>query len=136
MGGRGASSGTSKYGNPYGSQYRAVMDGDKPLVDGNIKFVRKNSRDSEPPMETMTDGRVYVQVGGDELVKVVYFDNENKRVKTIDLNHTHDGKAPHTHHGYEHNENDAIKGYANLTTEERAMVDRVVTIWEDYLRRR
>ena len=69
MGGRGASSGISKTGNPYGSQYHSL------LTVGNIKFVTKNDRTSEPLMETMTDGRVYVQVGGDELIKIVYFDN-------------------------------------------------------------
>lgn len=36
MGGRGASSGVSKDGNRYGSQYHAL------LVDGNVKFVTKN----------------------------------------------------------------------------------------------
>lgn len=59
MGGRGASSGMSHYErkdgtvveNPYGSQYHAVM------TAGNVKFVSKNSRQSEPLMETMTGGR-------------------------------------------------------------------------------
>ena len=58
MGGRGASSGMSHYErkdgtvveNPYGSQYHAVM------TAGNVKFVSKNSRQSEPLMETMTGG--------------------------------------------------------------------------------
>ena len=52
MGGRGASSGMSHYErkdgtvveNPYGSQYHAVM------TAGNVKFVSKNSRQSEPLM--------------------------------------------------------------------------------------
>lgn len=126
MGGRGASSGTSAGGNPYGSQYHTL------LQVGNIKFVEKNSRDSETMMETMTPGRVYVTVGGDELISIVYFDTENKRMKQIDLNHPHAGMKPHTHHGYLHNENDSAKGAANLTTEERAMVDRVQKLWDNY----
>ena len=48
MGGRGASSGMSDYGNKYGSQYRTLYQ------DGNIKFVQKNSRTSEPKMQDMT----------------------------------------------------------------------------------
>ena len=52
MGGRGASSGLSDKGNNYGSQYTTI------LKSGNIKFVSKNSRDSETLMETMTRGRV------------------------------------------------------------------------------
>ena len=40
------------------------------------------------------------------------------------------GTLPHTHHGYEYNENDTAKGYANLTTEEKKMIDRVIKIWQ------
>ncbi len=123
MGGRGASSGMSDYGNKYGSQYRTLYQ------EGNIKFVQKNSRTSETLMETMTKGRVYVTVGGNNLLQIVYFDQNLKRSKTIDLSHTHDGKNPHTHHGYNHNENDSVKGYANLTTREKKMVERVKNIW-------
>ena len=127
MGGRGASSGTSAGGNPYGSQYHTVLE------SGNIKFITKNSRNSETLMETMTKGRVYVTVRGNDLKSIVYFDGENKRVKQIDLDTPHKGVTPHTHHGYRHNENDSAKGYSNLTTEERAMVDRVQKLWNDYL---
>ena len=75
MGGRGASSGMSDYGNKYGSQYKTL------LQSGNIKFVQKNSKTSETLMETMTKGRVYVTVGGNDLLQIVYFDNSMKRVK-------------------------------------------------------
>ena len=110
MGGRGASSGWSvdKRGdpkNPYGSQYHSV------LTVGNIKFVSKNE--------------------GDDLKSIVYFDNENKRSKQIDVDHSHNGERPHTHHGYNHNENDSAKGAARLTPDEQAMVDKVVSIWEN-----
>jgi hypothetical protein len=125
MGGRGASSGTSVKGNRYGSQYHAVYQ------SGNIKFVTKNARDSETLMETMTRGRVYVHVEGDELKSVVYFDNDGRRSKQIDLDHVHKGETPHTHHGYNHSENDSAKGAAGLTTEERAMVDRVRKLWNN-----
>lgn len=62
---------------------------------------------------------------------IVYFDNENKRSKQIDVDHSHNGERPHTHHGYNHNENDSAKGAARLTPDEQAMVDRVVSIWEN-----
>lgn len=130
MGGRGASSGWSvdKRGdpkNPYGSQYHSV------LTVGNIKFVSKNGRGSETLMETMTRERVYAHVEGDDLKSIVYFDNENKRSKQIDVDHSHNGERPHTHHGYNHNENDSAKGAARLTPDEQAMVDKVVSIWEN-----
>lgn len=127
MGGRGASSGTSRMGNPYGSQYHEV------LTVGNIKFVEKNFPGAETLMETMTRGRVYVYVdAAGDLNSIVYFDNDNKRVKQIDLKRAHDGVLPHVHHGYLHSENDSDKGYANLTPEERSMVERVVKIWENH----
>lgn len=127
MGGRGASSGTSKDGNPYGSQYHSV------LSSGNIKFVTKNARDSEALMETMTKGRVYARVEGDEIKSIIYFDAENKRTKQIDLDHPHRPSFPgkHTHHGYFHSENDSKKGAARLTSEEKAMVERVRRLWDN-----
>ena len=124
MGGRGASSGISVNGKPYGSEFRSV------LQDGNIKFVKANNGSATAPLETMTRGRVYVTVNAaDELKFISYYDNQNKRTKTIDLTKPHKGVLPHTHHGYEHFENDSKKGFANLTTEEKAMVARVRKLW-------
>ena len=111
-------------GNPYGSQYHAIF------TDGNIKFVSKNARESESLMETMTRGRVYAHVEGDDLKSIVYFDNDGKRSKQIDMDHAHLGVSPHAHDGYFHSE-----FRKNLTTEERAMVDRVVDAWENYKRK-
>ena len=125
MGGRGASSGTSAYGNLYGSQYRTV------LASGNVKFVSKSSRNSETLMETMTRGRVYAHVEGDDLVSIVYFDNKNRRKKQINMSHAHLGVSPHTHDGYFHS---SFK--KNLTSDERRMVDRTVAEWDNYKRKR
>ena len=131
MGGRGSSSGFSvdDFGNPknkYGSQYHTIFK------SGNIKFVTKNRRNSETLMETMTKGRVYVTVGGDELLQVIYFDTKNKRTKTIDLSHPHFGEKPHVHHGYFHNENDSVKGFAKLTPQEKSMVAKITDLWHNY----
>lgn len=124
MGGRGASSGVSAKGKPYGSEFRLV------LQDGNVKFVKANNGSATAPLETMTKGRVYVTVNAtDELKFISYYDNQDKRTKTIDLTKPHDGVLPHTHHGYNHAENDSAKGYANLTTEEKNMVARVRKLW-------
>lgn len=132
MGGRGASSGFSvdKHGKPknkYGSQYHTILE------SGNIKFVAKNERTSETLMETMTKGRVYVTVGSNDLLQVIYFNNDNKRKKVIDLSHTHYGEKPHVHHGYEHNEYDSAKGFSKLTPQEWQMVDNIQKIWYNYL---
>lgn len=129
MGGRGASSGISDYGNPYGSQYHALM------TSGNIKFVEKNGPGAETLMDTMTAGRVYVEVSNGEPYRIIYFDKNNKRTKQVDLKHYHGKgknkiKGPHTQHGYEHVEKGPKKGATNPTTEERAMIDRVLSLWE------
>lgn len=131
MGGRGASSGTSHYErkdgtvveNPYGSQYHALM------TVGNIKFVSKNSRQYEPLIETMTRGRVYAHVEGADLKSIVYFDSSGKRSKQIDLSHKHKGKSPHTHYGYEFPK--GIHDANGLTPKEKAMVDRVINLWNN-----
>lgn len=137
MGGRGASSGISKKRNVYGSQFHAVKDSNgKALVSGNVKFIQSNSRDSESLMETMTKGRVYALTGGDDLIKIVYFDKENKHVKEINFGHKHAGLDPHVHHGYFHNENDGKKGATRLTKEEKKMVESVEKVWHAYLSRR
>ena len=52
MGGRGASSGISKKGKIYGSEYHTI------LKSGNIKFVKYNEGNTTAPMETMTKGRI------------------------------------------------------------------------------
>lgn len=126
MGGRGASSGTSKAGNAYGSQYDTL------LTVGNVKFVSKSGRSSETLMETATRGRVYGLVDKGKLKSIVYFDGENRRSKQIDITRAHAGMLPHTHHGYLHNENDSPKGAAGLTAKERQMVARLSGIWDNW----
>lgn len=125
MGGRGASSGKSDKEKIYGTEYSAV------LKSGNIKFVKSSeSGSTKAPMETMTKGRVYVTVNNqDKLTAITYYDNDGKRTRQIDLQKAHKEIKPHTHHGYEHNENDGKKGASKLTPEERKMVDRINKIW-------
>lgn len=80
-------------------------------------------------METMTKGRVYARVEGDDIKPIVYFDPKGKRSKQIDLDHEHEKKRPHTHHGYEFKK--GAHDASALTTKERAMVERVVNLWEN-----
>lgn len=125
MGGRGASSGVSASGKPYGSEYHAVYQ------SGNIKFVEVNEGANAAPMETMTQGRVYVTVDKNtkELKYISYYDKNNKRFKQVDLQHGHKvngvKEQPHTHKGYVHNE----KGDYRLFPKEQKMVERVKRIW-------
>ncbi|MBQ7654526.1 MAG: hypothetical protein IJS17_05580 [Clostridia bacterium] len=129
MGGNGASSGFSVNKNKYGSQYKAIF------THGNIKFVVKSKKNTEPLLETMTKGRVYVEINKSGNVKTIYyFDNDLKKRKTIDLLHKHRKMQPHAHHGYYHSENDGPKGGTNLTPQEKKMVDTVLNAWYNYKR--
>lgn len=125
MGGRGAASGMSDKGRPYGSQYRTVVK------SGNIKIVEAREGSKESLLETMTRGRVYGLVNSKgNLGSIVYFGNDGKRVKRIDLDHSHKKMKPHTQHGYLNEGYDGKKGASRLTPEEKRMVERVSKLWE------
>ncbi|WP_302175490.1 hypothetical protein [Limosilactobacillus ingluviei] len=126
MGSRGASSGVAKNGKKYGTEYRTL------LQYGNIKFIRHNSPVSNPPMETMSKGRIYVVVNKEgKLKNIVHFDNNNLRSFQIDLDHAHkiDGipTKPHVHLGYYHNE----KGDRKITKQEERLIELVKKIWDN-----
>lgn len=126
VGGRGASSGVSVKGNPYGSQFRTVAK------SGNIKIVEPREGNEETLIETMTRGRVYgVLNSKGEVGTIVYFDNEGKRTKRIDLDHKHAKMQPHTQHGYMNEGPDGKSGASRLTPEEKAMVERVTRLWDN-----
>lgn len=123
FGGRGASSGISEKGNKYGSQYKTIKKVE------NIKFLKAKHKNAESLFETKTKGRIYVLINDkDKITKIYYYDN-NKRKKSIDLLHSHEDMIPHTHHGYVHNENDGKKGATALTNKEKKMVEKVYKIW-------
>lgn len=126
MGSRGAASGTGKH--PYGSEYKTI------LQDGNIKFVKYQlSGSATAPIETQTRIRIYVTVNRLDVIKFIsFYDKENKRYKTIDLNgqpHFIDGKSEkeHTHYGYIHDEH----GTKKLSAKEKKLVDRVKSVWNN-----
>lgn len=128
MGGRGSSSGMSKKGKKYGTEYETLYQ------SGNIKFVRYNEGAATAPFETMTKGRVYVTVSKDNKLKsITYHDKNNKRYKQVDIGHPHkvDGvpTIPHTHKGYEHDE----KGTYSTSPRESKMIERVVSTWYNYI---
>lgn len=125
MGGRGASSGISKKGKKYGTEYETLYK------DGNIKFVRYKGGSAKTPMETMTRGRIYGTINGKGTLKsLTYYDNSNKRSKQIDLEgiaHKINGVAtlPHVHKGYIHDE----LGTRGLSKKEMNIVVRAINSW-------
>lgn len=125
MGGRGASSGFSVKGKPYGSQYRAVLE------SGDIKFVTKNTRESETLMETMTPGRIYVEVGGNDLLRIVFFDGDNKRNHVIERDKRTD--EWHTHNGYLHTEYGAAQ-HEPLSDDDKRTLAEVKRLWYKHIR--
>ena len=127
MGGRGASSGMSVKGKPYGSEYHTVLQA------GRVKFIKQNDATSiRTPMETMTRGRVYVLIGRNDVPKAVtFYDKGNKRYKQIDITgkaHKINGKdvLPHVHYGYLHDEQGGTKA---LNAKDQRRVDRLVSYW-------
>lgn len=127
MGSRGASSGISDKGNDYGTQYEEIHE------EGNIKFIKKRTRQSEDLLETMTRGRIYVTVGGKQLLAITYFDDNNKRSKVLHLDHAHEGVQPHEHDGYYPVTVNGKKQFRRPNADEQAMIDRVVEIWNNIL---
>ncbi len=122
MGGRGASSGMSDKGKPYGAEFRTLYE------SGNIKFVSpNNANNAKDPLETITKGRIYATVNGDgEINAINIYGDDGKRVKSINLLHSHEEIiGEHTHIGYFHKEG----GTRNLTAEEKKLVARVKEIW-------
>ena len=125
MGGRGASSGISDKGKPYGSQYHTVLE------HGNIKFVTNNIKNYEPLMETMTQGRTYVQVGGDDIIRIAFMDENNKRCKVIEKDKKK--QAWHVHHGYFHTE-ESERAHEALSQEDKVFLEKVSRIWHNHSR--
>ena len=134
MGGRGSSSGarTTKDGRvlPYGSEYHTVLQSD------NIKFVVRNDDNTTAPMDTMTKGRIYVTLDYKQEPKfITMYDDNGKRTQQIDLSgkaHWVNGEkldTPHVHLGYEHYEN----GTRKPNSEDKALIERVNTIWQQHL---
>lgn len=127
MGGRGASSGVSKK-KKYGTEYRMVHEFE------NIKFIAQNEETPvKTPMETMTKNRIYVTLGKDgEPKSITSYDENGKRERQIDLTHYHTVNGtktkPHTHMGYEHEEN----GTRKLSIKENKLIDKVMKAWENY----
>lgn len=56
----------------------------------------------EPLLETMTAGRIYVQVGGQDVIRVIFMNEGNKKCKVIEKDKKR--KTWHVHHGYFHAE--------------------------------
>ena len=127
MGGRGASSGISKTGKKYGTEYYTV------LQHNNIKFVKSYDEkgNNKAPMETMSKGRIYGYINSkNELKSLTFFDNKNKRNITVDISgkyHRINGKPvlPHLHIGYEHSENGTYTLNKNL----QKLVVKAIDVW-------
>lgn len=122
MGGRGASSGFSNKGNAYGTQYHTVFEHE------NIKYVTNSIKNYEPLMETMSNGRVYVQVGGEDIVRIVFMDTDNKRNKVIEKDKK--SKEWHVHYGYIHKEN-SEREHDPLTDADKVFLEKVRNIWHN-----
>ena len=124
MGGRGAASGKSDKGKPYGTEFKSLMKA------GSIKFVQPtDSKSTKDPLETMTPGRIYASVNEKgQINSISFYGTDGKRVKSINLLHGHNEiQGEHTHVGYYH----AEKGTRRLTADEEKLVEYVKKVWYD-----
>ena len=124
MGGRGSSSGMSDTGRRYGTEYDTLAQ------FGNVKVVRfKENTTAKVPMETMTSGRIYATVDKfNDIKSFSFYDHNLERMKQIDVKgKKHDEALPHTHYGYEHDENGT---YPGVTKKDKKIIDQVMTQWE------
>lgn len=117
-----------KQGFVYGDEYSTVFQ------SGNIKFVISNFGSNTAPLETRTEGRVYVTIDKKKNTpKYISYYEDGMRVKQIHLDRPCNGLLPHVHHGYEHNEYDGRRGATKLTKKEQKMVDRIQTLWYNHI---
>lgn len=118
MGGRGAAA-----NDEYGTAYRTLAQ------SGNIKIIKQRSSGStKTPMESRTPNRIYAVVDRRNRVKSITFHESNgKRYKQIDLTKPHNGKKPHVHMGFEHNEGGGTRG--KLSKKEKRIVGLTERMW-------
>lgn len=112
-----------RQGKLYGTEYKSLAQ------FGNVKVVKRLKGGPTAPMETMTRGRVYATVDGENDIKYITFhDSENERNLTIEVKgpQHHGLKTPHVHVGYEHDEN----GTRQPNDKEIKLVERVLSLWE------
>lgn len=131
MGGRGAASGRYKWRNvwhTYGDEYYTVYQ------YRNIKFIEAKEGSAVAPLETQTQGRVYVTIGSDKQPRyITYYTGAGNKKKEIDLagpSHRVNGEIiepPHTHNGKKH----AEFGTHKPNKREQKMIDFVLEKWKN-----
>lgn len=82
--------------------------------------------------DTISSGGGYGYNHNNVIKFISFYDKENKRYKTIDLNgqpHYIDGKKEkeHTHFGYIHDE----QGTKSLSDKEKKLIDRITSVWNN-----
>lgn len=132
MGGRGAASGLSNNGKPYGSEYRTLFQVD------NIKFVeRRDNKSTTAPIETRSENRIYVTVnkedsqlhsisvmrGGKVREQIDYRDHKGMGVHVHEWRYTDDGTPRRDRHP------------RALTVSERALYDKVNAAYAGFRKR-
>ena len=80
-------------------------------------------------METMTPGRIYVETGGKDLLRIIFFDEENKRNRVLERDKRDD--TWHVHEGYYHTEY-GQKDHGNLTENDKKLLEKVKKIWDNH----
>lgn len=142
MGGRGASAGVYLWRNRlwyYGDEYTGVFKGDKFknlsdedkqfLIDNKVLFVKNTNGSAMAPMETLTEGRIYVAINNNGNIKFVsFYDAEGAKNRQIDIDYEHGRIANiHGHTGYDIPHNGV---HEPLTADEGRLIKRIIDIWK------
>ena len=109
--------------NAYGTQYKILLEYE------NIKFVTNAGKNYEALMETMTNGRTYVQIGGEEILRIVQMDENNRRNRVIEFDKKN--KQWHVHQGYLHSENSENQ-HDPLSISDVRLLEKVKKIWHNH----
>lgn len=79
-------------------------------------------------METMTKGRIYVEVGGNDLLRIIPFDESTKRNHIIERD-KRSGEW-HVHNGYFHAEHGTSQ-HEPLNDIDKRLLEKVRKLWYD-----
>lgn len=73
-------------------------------------------------------GRIYVETGGNDLLRIVMFNDENKRNRVIERDKRTD--KWHAHVGYLHSERGKHK-HDDLTATDKELIDKIKKKWQN-----
>ena len=130
MGGRGYKNDVSGYldGNRRTVEFKTLLM----TGDGRIDILCDITSPKTPtaPIFSNSPDKIYALVGKRDKIKSIgFYDGRHMMVKTIHMDHKHDGYCPHVHVGdsYHHD----TENVRRTTAEEGIVVEEVLRLWKE-----